>query len=79
LTLWTVDRQAPLSIGFSREEYWSGLPFLSPGDHPDQGSNMSFPNFRQVLYRLSHQGKKYAVVSIKKEEKSDICSNMDKL
>ena len=31
-TPWTVDRQAPLSMGFSRQEYWSGLPFSSPGD-----------------------------------------------
>ena len=29
--------QAPLSVGFSRQEYWSGLPFLSPGDLPDTG------------------------------------------
>ena len=34
---WTVARQAPLSMGFSRQEYWSGLPFLSPGDFPDTG------------------------------------------
>ena len=31
-TPWTVARQAPLSVGFSRQEYWSGLPFPSPGD-----------------------------------------------
>ena len=35
--LWTVARQAPLSMGFSRQEYWSGLPFPSPGDFPDPG------------------------------------------
>ena len=33
----TVSRQAPLSMGFSREEYWSGLPFPSPGDLSDPG------------------------------------------
>ena len=33
-TQWTVALQAPLSMGFSRQEYWSGLPFLSPGDPP---------------------------------------------
>ena len=32
-TPWTVAYQAPLSMGFSRQEYWSGLPFPSPGDH----------------------------------------------
>ena len=36
-TPWTVARQAPLSMGFPRQEYWSGLPFPSPGDLPDQG------------------------------------------
>ena len=34
---WTVAYQAPLSMGFSRREYWSGLPFPSPGDLPDPG------------------------------------------
>ena len=37
VTLWTVVHQAPLSMEFSRQEYWSGLPFLSPGDLPDPG------------------------------------------
>ena len=36
-TLWTVDCQAPLSIEFSRQEYWSGLPFPTPGDLPNPG------------------------------------------
>ena len=34
---WTVARQAALSVGFSRQEYWSGLPVPSPGDLPDTG------------------------------------------
>ena len=34
---WTVAHQAPLSMGFSRQEYWSGLPFPSQGDLPDPG------------------------------------------
>ena len=37
VTLWTGALQAPLSVGFSRQEYWRGLPFLSPGDLPDPG------------------------------------------
>ena len=37
-TPWTVAHQAPLSMGFSREEYWSGLPFPTPGDLPDPGT-----------------------------------------
>ena len=35
--LWTATRQAPLSMGFSRQEYWSGLPFSSPRDLPNLG------------------------------------------
>ena len=35
VTPWTVAYQAPRSMGFSRQEYWSGLPFPSPGDLPD--------------------------------------------
>ena len=41
-TLWTVH-QAPLSMGFSRQEYWSELPFLSPGDLPDPGIEPGSP------------------------------------
>ena len=37
VTPWTVAHQAPLSMGFSRQEYWSGLPFPSPGDLSDPG------------------------------------------
>jgi len=36
-TPWTATSQTPLSKEFSRQEYWSGLPFLSPGDLPDPG------------------------------------------
>ena len=37
VTPWTAACQAPLSMGFSKQEYWSGLPFPSPGDLPDPG------------------------------------------
>ena len=42
-TPWTVAHQAPLSMGFSRQEYWSGLPFPSSGDLPDPGSEARSP------------------------------------
>ena len=42
-TLWAVARQAPLSMGFSSQEYWSGLPFPSPGDLPDPGIEPGSP------------------------------------
>ena len=41
--LWTAAFQAPLSMGFSRQEYWSGLPFSSPGDLPDPGIEPGSP------------------------------------
>ena len=50
-TPWTVANQVPPSMGFSRQEYWSGLP--SPGDLPDPGSNLGLPHCRQPLYHLS--------------------------
>ena len=40
-TSWTIARQAPLSVGFSRQEYWSGLPFPSQGDLPDPGIELA--------------------------------------
>ena len=55
-TPWTVAHQAPLSMGFSRQEYWSGLPCPSPGIFPTQGSNLGLLHCRQTLYPLSHQG-----------------------
>ena len=42
-TPWTVAYQAPLSTGFSRQEYWSGLPLPSPGDLPDPGIEPGSP------------------------------------
>ena len=42
-TPWTAASQAPPSMGFSRQEYWSGLPLPSPGDLPDPGIEPGFP------------------------------------
>ena len=46
-TPWTVAYQAPLSMAFSRQEYWSGLPFPSPGDLPDPGIEPWSPAFQE--------------------------------
>ena len=46
--------QALLSMGFSRQEYWNGLPFPSLGNLPTQGSNPSLSHCRQTLFCLSH-------------------------
>ena len=43
VTPWTVARQAPLSMGFSRQEYWSGLPCPPPGDLPEPGVEQEAP------------------------------------
>ena len=42
-TPWTVSHQAPVFMEFSRQEYWSGLPFPSPGDLPDTGIEPGSP------------------------------------
>ena len=42
-TSWTVAYQASLSMGFSRQEYWSGVPFPSPGDLPNPGIEPGSP------------------------------------
>ena len=54
---WNVAHQAFLSFGFSRKEYWSGLPFPSPGDLPDPGIKPTSPALAGRFLPLSHQGK----------------------
>ena len=54
-TLWTVALQAPLSMGFPRQEYWSGLPFPPPGDLPDAGMETDSPAL-QVDFLLESSG-----------------------
>ena len=53
---WTVAYQALLSTGFSRQEYWSGLSFLSPEDLPKPGIELGSPTLQKTLYHLSPQG-----------------------
>ena len=56
VTLWTVDCQAPLPMGFSRQEYWSGLPCPPPGDLPDSGIEPTSPALQMDPLPLSCQG-----------------------
>ena len=56
VTPWTAACQDPPSMEFFRQQYWSGLPFLSPGDLPNPGLNPGLLHCRQTLYCLSHQG-----------------------
>ena len=56
-TPWTVAYQASLSMGFSRQEYWSGLPFISPGDLPDPGIEPKSPALQADSLLPELQGK----------------------
>ena len=59
-TPWTVAYQALPSKGFSRQEYWSGLPFPSPGDLPDPGiepTSLAYPVLAGVLFTTVPPGK----------------------
>ena len=56
-TPWTVAYQAPPSMGFSRQEYWSGLPFPSPGDLPDPGIEPGSPTFQADALTSEPPGK----------------------
>ena len=55
-TPWTVAYQDPQSMGFSRQECWSGLPFPSARDLPDPGIEPGLLHCRQMLYHLHYQG-----------------------
>ena len=56
VTPWTAARQAPLSMGFSKQKYGSELPFPPPGDLPNPGTEPRSPAWQAVLYWLSQQG-----------------------
>ena len=59
MTPWTVAYQAPPSMGFSRQEYWSGLPFPSPGDLPDPGIQPGSPALEADALTSEPPGKPY--------------------
>ena len=56
-TPWTVAHQAPPSMGFSRQEYWSGMPFPSPGDLPDSGIEPRSPSLQADALTSEPPGK----------------------
>ena len=56
-TPWPVARQAPLSIGFPRQEYWSGLPFSSPEDHSDPEVEPTSPTLAGRFFTTEPPGK----------------------
>ena len=63
VTPWTVARQAPLSMGLSKKEYWSGLPFPPPGDFPDPGIELRSPALQVDSLPSEPQGKTMSIPS----------------
>ena len=54
---WTIACQSPLSMGFFRQEYWSGLPFPPPGDHPNPSTEPPTPALQAVSALSEPPGK----------------------
>ena len=74
-TPWTVTRQSPLSMGFSRQEYWNGLLCPPPGDLPNPGIEPVFCIDRQVLYHCllstTWEAQILCFYTLKKRKKED--------
>ena len=66
VTPWTVACQAPPPMGFSRQEYWSGLPFPSPGDLPDPGIEPTSPTLQVDALTSEPPGNKHRCRSLNK-------------
>ena len=60
VTLWTVSRRAPLSMAFSRQECWSGVPFPFPGDLPDPGIEPGSPALAGRFFTTEPPGKPFS-------------------
>ena len=75
VTPWIVAQQAPLSMGFSRQEYWSGLPCPPPGDLPNLGMEPGSPALQADSLLTEHQGSpnnnKYNNYSKREKEKEE--------
>ena len=65
VTPWTEGHQAPLSMGFSRQEYWSGLPFPSPGDLPDPGTEPVSPALQADALLFEPPGKPHIPINLR--------------
>ena len=63
VTPWTAARQAPLSMGFPRQENWSGLPFPSPGDRPNPGIEPGSPALQTNPLPFEPPGKPKCLVA----------------
>ena len=82
-TPWTVARQAPVSMEFSRQEQWSVLPFPSPGDLPDPGIEPGSPAWQADFLASEPPGKplclllipQNSIVSLSSNKSSTACIN----
>ena len=63
VTPWTVAHQAPLSMGFPRQDYWSGLPFPAPGDLPNPRIKPVSPTLAKLFFTTEPPGKPAVVIS----------------
>ena len=72
MPLWIVVHQAPLSMGFSRQEYWSGLSCPPPGDHPNPGIKPRSPALQADSLPTEPPGKPYSVQKSERIE-SGVC------
>ena len=85
VTPWTAACHPPLSMEFSRQEYWSGLPFPTPGDLPTQGLNLRLLHWQADSLSLSHLGSPHVgswgklIEEKKKERESSFCAGATKL
>ena len=73
-TPWTVALQAPLSMGFSRQEYWSGQPFPSPGNLSDPGIECGSPAFKADSLPSEPPGKPLHLSSRENSSWIEYCS-----
>ena len=64
VALWTVARQAPRPVGFSKQEYWSGLPFPPPGDLPNPGIKAASPALAGRFFTAEPPGKPVEITSL---------------
>ena len=69
-TVWTVARQAPLSMGFSRQERWSGLPCRPPGDLPNPGIERRSPTLQADSLVSEPPGKPFSEFTEKEKDKT---------
>ena len=71
---WTIVCQAPLSVGFFRQEYWSGLPFPSPGGLPNPGMKLTSPALAGGFFTTELPGKPVRVMRDSKKKKKKIAT-----